>query len=91
MGWGPQKRWALAQVIFCVILEGKVDRDLLENLADCIVQSFMFNRSCMSVLHHFYKIVGSVARGVVLPLSSTLLEELLAVVPFASLSGSLHG
>ena len=30
------------------------------------------------MLHHFYKIVGNMARGVVLPLSSTLLDELLA-------------
>ena len=38
----------------------------------------MFNRPLMSVLHHFYKYVNGLERGVVVTLPDSILDELLA-------------
>lgn len=78
VGWKPEKRWALSQLIFNVVSEGRVERSMLENLGGCLVQAFMFNRPCMSGLHHYYKYLAELQRGTVVSLPSQIADEMLA-------------
>ena len=59
---------------------------MLENLGGCLVQPFMFNRPCTSVLHHYYNYLVELSRGTVVSLPSQTADEMLAVaflLPYA--------
>ena len=86
-GWGWEKRRTLGHIILSVVDGRSADVSIFQNLGGCLIQAFMFNRPLISVLHHFYKYVKGLERGVIVILPESILDELVASGPCSPTGG----